>query len=233
MMRQPTLEHPYSKYATISKTTKLIACHSAMSMQRLTSSMLSSIITAALMISILSARNTYTLNASRSLHAFTLEGPTSKVFHRLNKSTHSRDLGELRSFERGVPYIAVIMVVLLSCLEYLALGSSRSQVLNWISRYVHSALRSFLLLTESLASVLLLGFCMYVLQNKSLSFHLIILHHMDSLQRGHEDAGIEKKSFLANVSRFQQFAGYWAFVCAFSSFGESSSAIEPPLGCPF
>jgi amino acid permease len=32
----------------------------------------------------------------------------------------------------GVPYIAVIVVMILSCLSFLALGSSSAQVLNWI-----------------------------------------------------------------------------------------------------
>jgi len=38
----------------------------------------------------------------------------------------------------GVPYIAVIVVMLLSCLSFLALGSSSAQVLNWILKRVHS-----------------------------------------------------------------------------------------------
>lgn len=36
----------------------------------------------------------------------------------------------------GVPYTAVIAVAILSCLSYLALGSSTAVVLNWILKYV-------------------------------------------------------------------------------------------------
>lgn len=33
---------------------------------------------------------------------------------------------------RGVPYMAVVVVLLLSCLAYLSLGSGTAKVVNWI-----------------------------------------------------------------------------------------------------
>lgn len=84
MVPQPTLEHRHSKYSDMSIALKLIPCHSVISMQRLNIPVLPSIVTAALMTSILSAGNAYTFNASRSLHALALEGQAPKVFRRLN-----------------------------------------------------------------------------------------------------------------------------------------------------
>lgn len=46
------------------------------------------------------------------------------------------NLKRLLTSNRGVPYMAVIVVMLLSCLAYLALGSSSAKVLNWILKYV-------------------------------------------------------------------------------------------------
>lgn len=40
---------------------------------------------------------------------------------------------------RGVPYLAVIVVMLLSCLAYLALGSTSAKVLNWILNFCTAA----------------------------------------------------------------------------------------------
>lgn len=74
------------------------------SMHRLQIPILLSIVTAALMTSIISAGNVFTFNASRSLHALALEGHAPKFLRRLNK--------------RGVPYMAVIVVILLSSLAY-------------------------------------------------------------------------------------------------------------------
>lgn len=44
----------------------------------------------------------------------------------------SSKLERLLTNNRGVVYMAVIVVMLLSCLAYLALGSSSAKVLNWI-----------------------------------------------------------------------------------------------------
>ncbi|KAK7407833.1 hypothetical protein QQX98_010004 [Neonectria punicea] len=95
------------------------------SMQRLKIPVLPSIVTGALLTSIVSAGNAFTFNASRSLHALALEGQAPKFLRRLNKN--------------GVPYMAVIVVMLLSCLAYLALGSGSAQVLRWILNFSTAA----------------------------------------------------------------------------------------------
>ncbi|KUJ06754.1 uncharacterized protein LY89DRAFT_743666 [Mollisia scopiformis] len=144
------------------------------SMQRLQIPVLPSIVTAALLTSIISAGNAYTFNASRSLHALALEGQAPKIFRRLNK--------------KGVPYIAVIMVMLLSCLAYLALGSSNSQVLNWILNFCTAAT----MFNWSVMSMTWIRF------NAAMKAQ-----------------GIERTGFLPSVSRFQPFAGYWGFGWSF------------------
>ncbi|KAL4772091.1 hypothetical protein BDW60DRAFT_207467 [Aspergillus nidulans var. acristatus] len=90
------------------------------SMQRLNIPVLPSVVNAAL----ITAGNAYTFNASRRLHALALDGRAPKFLRRLNK--------------RGVPYMAVIVVMLLSCLAYLALGSSSVKALNWIPKQYSS-----------------------------------------------------------------------------------------------
>lgn len=104
-------------------------------MQRLQIPVLPSIVNAALLTTIVSAGNAYTFNASRSLHALALDGRAPKFLKRLNKrqvSYRYSKQGICLPFNRGVPYMAVIVVMLLSCLAYLALGSSSAKVLNWI-----------------------------------------------------------------------------------------------------
>lgn len=95
------------------------------SMNRLQIPVLPSIVTAALLTCIVSGGNAYTFNASRSLHALALDGKAPAVLRRLNK--------------KGVPYLAVIVVMLLSCLAYLALGSTSAKVLNWILNFCTAA----------------------------------------------------------------------------------------------
>ncbi|CAP85750.1 Pc20g04210 [Penicillium rubens Wisconsin 54-1255] len=150
------------------------------SMQRLQIPVLPSIVNAALLTTIVSAGNAYTFNASRSLHALALDGRAPKFLKRLNK--------------RGVPYMAVIVVMLLSCLAYLALGSSSAEVLNWILKFAH------------LVSALLLLCCT---NWTVMSFTWIRFNAALNAQ------GIDRKSFLPRVSRYQPYAGYWAFFWAF------------------
>ena len=139
------------------------------SMERLHIPVLPSIVTAALLTSILSAGNAYTFNASRSLHALALEGQAPKFLRRLNK--------------KGVPYMAVIVVMLLSCLAYLALGSSSAQVLNWILNFCTAA-------TMFNWSVMGMTWIRFNAAMKA--------------------QGIEREKFLPSISRLQPFAGYWA-----------------------
>ncbi|KAL5334342.1 amino acid permease/ SLC12A domain-containing protein [Aspergillus crustosus] len=144
------------------------------SMERLKIPVLPSIVNAALITTIISAGNAYTFNASRSLHALALDGQAPKFLRKLNK--------------KGVPYMAVIVVMLLSCLAYLALGSSSAQVLNWILNFCTAA-------TMFNWSVI--------------SFTWIRFNAALKAQ------GIDKKSFLSSVSKIQPFAGYWGFFWSF------------------
>ncbi|KAL4884582.1 amino acid permease/ SLC12A domain-containing protein [Aspergillus karnatakaensis] len=144
------------------------------SMERLKIPVLPSIVNAALITTIISAGNAYTFNASRSLHALALDGQAPKFLRKLNK--------------KGVPYMAVIVVMLLSCLAYLALGSSSAQVLDWILNFCTAAT----MFNWSVISFTWIRF------NKAL-----------------QAQGIDKKAFLPSVSKIQPFAGYWAFFWAF------------------
>ncbi|RDW86477.1 uncharacterized protein DSM5745_03119 [Aspergillus mulundensis] len=144
------------------------------SMQRLKIPVLPSIVNAALITCIVSAGNAYTFNASRSLHALALDGRAPKFLRRLNK--------------RGVPYMAVIVVMLLSCLAYLALGSSSAKVLNWILNFCTAATM----------------FNWTVMSFTWIRFNAAL-----------KAQAIDKKNFLPSVSRFQPYAGYWAFFWAF------------------
>ncbi|KAL2813927.1 amino acid permease/ SLC12A domain-containing protein [Aspergillus cavernicola] len=144
------------------------------SMERLKIPVLPSIVNAALITCIFSAGNAYTFNASRSLHALALDGQAPKFLRRLNK--------------KGVPYMAVIVVMLLSCLAYLALGSSSAQVLNWILNFCTAATM----------------FNWTVISFTSIRFNAAI-----------KAQGIDKKDFLTSVSNIQPYAAYWACFWAF------------------
>ncbi|KAL3479178.1 amino acid permease/ SLC12A domain-containing protein [Aspergillus californicus] len=143
-------------------------------MERLQIPVLPSIVNAALITTIISAGNAYTFNASRSLHALALEGQAPKFLRKLNK--------------KGVPYMAVIVVMLLSCLAYLALGSSSAQVLDWILNFCTAAT----MFNWTVMSITWIRF------NAALKAQ-----------------NIERKGFLTSISKFQPYAGYWAFVWAF------------------
>ncbi|EED24640.1 amino acid transporter, putative [Talaromyces stipitatus ATCC 10500] len=136
------------------------------SMQRLQIPGLPSIVNASLIVTIISGGNAYTFGASRSLHAMALDGQAPKFLRRLNN--------------KGVPYMAVLVVLLLSCLAYLALGSGTVKVLNWI-----------------LNNWVVMSFTW-------LRFNAAI-----------RAQGIDRKSFLPSLSKYQPFAGYWAFFWAF------------------
>ncbi|KAL2868401.1 amino acid permease/ SLC12A domain-containing protein [Aspergillus lucknowensis] len=144
------------------------------SMERLQIPVLPSIVNAALITTIVSAGNAYTFNASRSLHALALDGRAPKFLRRLNK--------------KGVPYMAVLIVMLLSCLAYLALGSSSAQVLNWILNFCTAATM----------------FNWTVISFTWIRFNAAL-----------KAQGIDRNVFLPNVSKFQPYAGYWAFFWAF------------------
>jgi amino acid transporter len=116
----------------------MVFLSSVISMQRLKIPVLPSIVNAALLTSVLSAGNAYTFNASRALHALALEGQAPMFLRRLNKKyvpfnqAFHLEVWSLTRNGRGVPHMAVIVVMLLSCLAYLALGSGSAKVLSWI-----------------------------------------------------------------------------------------------------
>ncbi|KAI5236555.1 putative amino acid transporter [Aureobasidium subglaciale] len=143
------------------------------SMQRLNIPVLPSVVNAALITSIISAGNAYTFNASRSLHALALEGQAPAFLRKLNK--------------KGVPYMAVIMVMLLSCLAFLALGSGSSKVLNWILNFNTAAT----MLNWVVMSATWIRFDAAIKAQK-----------------------IDRHAYLPNISRYQPYAGYWAFFWA-------------------
>jgi amino acid transporter len=143
------------------------------SMVRLQIPVLPSIITAGLLTTIVSAGNAYTFNASRSLHALALDHKAPACLRRVNK--------------RGVPYLAVIVVMLLSCLAYLALGSSSSTVLNWILNFCTAAT--------------MFNWCVMAIT-------------WIRFNRAMRVQGIDRTEYLPAPSRFQPYAGYWALFWA-------------------
>ncbi|KAL4864670.1 amino acid permease/ SLC12A domain-containing protein [Aspergillus spectabilis] len=165
-------------------------------MERLKIPVLSSIVNAALITAIVSAGNAYTFNASRSLQALALDGQAPRFLRKLNK--------------KGVPYMAVIVVMLLSCLAYLALGSSSAQVLDWILKLFPVKLVSSWFLSW-LTLLFSYSFCTAATMfNWSvISFTWIRFNAALKAQ------GIDKKTFLSSVSNIQPYAGYWAFFWAF------------------
>ncbi|KAL4731387.1 hypothetical protein ACLX1H_000353 [Fusarium chlamydosporum] len=145
------------------------------SMERLQVPVLPSIVTAVLITTIISAGNAYTFNASRSLHALALEGQAPKFLRRLNS--------------KGVPYLAVLTVMLLGCLAFLALGSTSAKVLNWILNFCTAAT----MLNWTVMATTWIRF------NAAMKVQ-----------------SIDRDTFLPVRSRFQPYAGYWAFCCAFT-----------------
>ncbi|RSM09165.1 hypothetical protein CEP52_004263 [Fusarium oligoseptatum] len=88
----------------------------------------------------------------------------------------------------GVPYMAVLAVTLLSCISFLALSSSTAVVLGWILNFCTAAA---------------------MLNWTVISFTWIRFNAAMKAQN------IDRNTFLPNPSRFQPFAGYFAFCCAF------------------
>ncbi|RJE18743.1 hypothetical protein PHISCL_08917 [Aspergillus sclerotialis] len=143
-------------------------------MHRLQIPVLPTVVTAGLLTLIVSGGNAYTFNASRSLHALALDGQAPKFLRRTNR--------------KGVPYMAVIVVMLLSCLSYLALGSGSAKVLNWILNFCTAAT--------------MLNWC--IISITWIRFHA-------AMRAQH----VDRKTFVQNPSRFLPFGGYWAFFWAF------------------
>lgn len=82
---------------------------------------------------------------------------------------------------KGVPYLAVVAVITLCCLAYLALGSGSTKVLNWI-----------------------LNFCIAATMMNWLAMTItwILFYGVMKAQ------GSDSRTFLPVVSRFQPYAGW-------------------------
>ncbi|KAF2639693.1 hypothetical protein P280DRAFT_550394 [Massarina eburnea CBS 473.64] len=143
------------------------------SMQRLRIPGLPDVVNAALITAVVSAGNAFTFGASRSLHALAIDGKAPGFLRRLNRN--------------GVPYVAVAVVMTLSCLAFLALGSGSAKVLNWILNFCTAAT----MLNWAIMAATWLRF------NAAMKAQ-----------------GIDRKTFLTNPSRFQPYAGWWAFFWA-------------------
>ncbi|WWC63552.1 uncharacterized protein I303_106156 [Kwoniella dejecticola CBS 10117] len=143
------------------------------SMTRLQIPVLPSIVNAALLTTIISAGNAYAFNASRSLHALALDRKAPKFLTRVNK--------------KGVPYASVIVVMVLSCLAYLALGSGSAKVLNWILNFCTAAT----MLNWTVMAITWVRF------NAAMKAQ-----------------NIDRTTFLPVPSKLQPYAGYWALFWA-------------------
>lgn len=83
---KPTPADPRSKHDPPFNSNQIThVIYSVISMERLRISVLPSIVTAALLTTVISAGNAYCFNASRSLHAMALEGQAPSFLRRLNK----------------------------------------------------------------------------------------------------------------------------------------------------
>jgi len=108
-------------------------------MKNLGIKVLPSVVTAALLVTIISAGNAYTFGASRSLHAMALDGTAPKFLRITNKRCVASPYVALSLIASGVPYPAVCCVGAISLLAYLALGSTSATVLSWITNFCTAA----------------------------------------------------------------------------------------------
>jgi amino acid transporter len=94
-------------------------------MNRLKIPVLPHIVNALIILSIFSTTNSYVFSASRSMVGLAHRGMAPKIL--------------LRQSKRGLPYIAVTIVLLATCLSYLAVSAQTAVVLNWWISLVGSA----------------------------------------------------------------------------------------------
>lgn len=94
-------------------------------MNRLQIPVLPSLINALILISVFSTGNAAVFATSRAIHALALQGGAPAVFKRQNK--------------KGVPYAAVIAVLLYSAISYLSVSEGSVKVLTWFTSIVGGA----------------------------------------------------------------------------------------------
>ena len=80
------------------------------------------LVNALLITSIFSAGNTYSFGATRVLYGLALEGRAPGFFKKTTRN--------------GVPIFCYMVIICFSCLSFLQLSSSSSQVLNWFTELV-------------------------------------------------------------------------------------------------
>ncbi|WVQ99156.1 hypothetical protein IAU59_006288 [Kwoniella sp. CBS 9459] len=95
------------------------------SMNRLQIPVLPSLVNALILISIFSTGNSFTFVASRAMYTLAQKGQAPAVLKRVNR--------------QGVPWVAVCLTLLISCLSYLSVSSGTVKVLNWWINLVGSA----------------------------------------------------------------------------------------------
>lgn len=94
-------------------------------MNRLGIKGLPDLVNALVLVSIFSTTNSFVFTASRGLFSMAQDGRAPKVFMRVNK--------------QGVPWVAVGVTLLISCISYLQVSAGAVKVLNWWINLVTSA----------------------------------------------------------------------------------------------
>ena len=94
-------------------------------MNRLCIKGLPDLVNALILVSIFSTTNSFVFAASRSLLGLAQAGRAPRVFGRMSK--------------HGVPWVAVGVTLLISCLSYLQVSAGAVKVLNWWINLVTSA----------------------------------------------------------------------------------------------
>ncbi|WRT66090.1 uncharacterized protein IL334_003043 [Kwoniella shivajii] len=95
------------------------------SMNRLGIPVLPSLVNALILISIFSTGNSFTFVASRSIYSLAQKNQAPAIFKRVNR--------------HGVPWVAVCVTLLVSCLSYLSVSAGTVKVLNWWINLVGAA----------------------------------------------------------------------------------------------
>ncbi|KAL4778828.1 amino acid permease/ SLC12A domain-containing protein [Aspergillus varians] len=157
------------------------------SMIRLKIPVLPSVVNAALMTSILSAGNNYVFGSSRSLMAMGEDGFAPRFVTRVNRN--------------GVPWISVLIVLLIGCFSYMALGSGASTVLTWIINFATAA---------------------NMIDWIAMSLSWI------RFNAGLKAQGLDRKELLPALSKWQPFAAWYALCCSFVMLFVQGYAVFKP-----
>jgi amino acid transporter len=149
-------------------------------MNRLGIPVLPSIVNALIFISVFSTGNAAVFATSRAIHALSLRGGAPAIFKRQNRN--------------GVPYVAVITVLLYSCISYLSVSEGSVKVLTWFTSIVGGA---------NLVNWLCIA--MYVLKSAPRLTSSTYLRFRAGLRA----QGLLNNNFLPARGYLQPFSGYW------------------------